>query len=473
MLPLHAQAQGGMGHGQADVPPRFAPLLREAAAAVVTIHARRAPFAGDGFIARFVPEIDRPELQVPNALGSGVILAPDGVVVTTRDVVGRGSDFRVVLSDRREVDAGVVLADAASDLAILRLDTAREFPGLSLGDSDAVVPGAPVLAIGNPFGLGPSVSSGVVTGSERSSGAWSSGARAPFIQTDVPTGPVESGGALIDAKGRLIGINTYVGARPDGPNAIGLAIPANLVAAVLAQARAGRDSVGQPRAGLSGLPVTRDIAERLGMGIAEGVVITALAPESPFARGGFETGDVITAVEGVPINSAAELDDRISVALEDDMMVDYLRDGDRGSVLVALRPPPIDPDPADPRPATPRPADPPRADSPRADSPPADVPRGQAELDEDTVLPGMRLVRVDRAVIADHDLLPFASGVLVVAPGRLGAQVGLQAGDVIRLINGTRVESPQMVQAALSRSGRFRLAVLRGERRIVLTFRTA
>ena len=180
----------------------------------------------------------------------------------------------------------------------------------------------------------------------------------------------------------------------------------------------------------------------LGMVIPEGVVITALHDDSPFARTGFEVGDVITAVEGVPVNAPAELIYRMSVAQEPDVLVDYIRRGDRGSVLVTLAPPPDNP------------------------------PRAETELRRDTVLPGLKLLRINPAVIAEYGLPLQAAGVLVTDPGRFGARVGLRAGDVIQLINGTRVQTPQVVESALSLPGRFRLSVLRGDRRIVLSFRT-
>ncbi len=440
-------AETRVPRSQAEISLSFAPLVREAAPAVVNIYARRVtqarrtPFMTDPFFERFFESFGQPEPRVQNSLGSGVILSADGIVVTNFHVVGLATDIRVVLNDRQEFDARVLLGDEESDLAILQLDGAADLPSLPLRDSDSVEVGELVLAIGNPFGVGQTVSSGIVSGLARSGGAGRSG-RGYFIQTDAPINPGNSGGALIDVAGRLIGINTRIVTRSGGSNGIGFAIPANLVRAFVHQARDGRGQFERPWAGMSGQSVTQDIAETLGMGIPEGVVITDLHPESPFARTGFEVGDVITAVEGVPVNSQSELAYRMSVAQEPDVLVDYVRRGNRGSVLVSMAPPPDDP------------------------------PRAETELQRDTVLPGMQLLRINPAVIAEYDLPLEATGVLVTDPGRLGARVGLRPGDVIRLINGTRVDTPQMVRAALSQPGRFRLAVLRGNRSIVLSFRT-
>ena len=428
---------------RAEISLSFAPLVRQATPAVVSIYARRVttetrrtPFMNDPFFDRFFEDFGRPEPRV-----QGVILSPDGFVVSNYHVVGMATDIRVVLNDRREFDARVILGDEDSDLAILKLEGAENLPSLPLRDSDSVEVGELVLAIGNPFGVGQTVSSGIVSGLARSGGARGSG-RGYFIQTDAPINPGNSGGALIDIEGRLIGINTRIVTRSGGSNGIGFAIPANLVEAFLTQARDGRAQFERPWAGMSGQPVNQDIAESLGMGVPEGVVITALHPESPFARTGFEIGDVITAVEGVPVNTPGELVYRMSVAREADVLVDYIRRGKRGSVLVTLAPPPDDP------------------------------PRADTELPRDTVLPGLKLVRINPAVIAEYGLPLEASGVLVTEPGRFGARVGLRPGDVIQLINGTRVDTPQMVEAALSRPGQFRLAVQRGNGRVVLSFRT-
>ncbi len=432
---------------QAEISLSFAPLVKEAAPAVVNIYAkvitqaRRNPFMDDPFFNRFFNGGRPAEPRVQNSLGSGVILTSDGIVVSNYHVVGMATEIRVVLSDRREYSARVLLGDRDSDLAILQLQDAEDLPSLSLRDSDEVEVGELVLAIGNPFGVGQTVSSGIVSGLARSGGAWGAG-RGYFIQTDAPINPGNSGGALVDVAGRLIGVNTQIVTRSGGSNGIGFAIPANLIAAFVAQAQDGKAVFERPWAGMSGQPVDQDLADMLGLVAPEGVLIAGLHPASPFAVAGLETGDVITAVDGAAVNSPAEMVYRMSVVGERDVMIDFVRGGDRANLLVGLMPAP--------------------------DAPPRDL----RALPETTVLPDLTLARINPAVIAEFKLPIDAAGVIVTEPGPFGGRVGLRPGDIISLINGTRVDDPRDVERALSRNGRFRLSVIRDGRRVVLTFRT-
>jgi len=444
---ITAHAETRVPQSQGEITLSFAPLVREAAPAVVNIYAkrvteaRRTPFMNDPFFERFFEGFGGMGPRVQNSLGSGVILSADGIVVSNYHVVGMATEIRVVLNDRREFSARVLLGDRESDLAILQLDGASDLPSLALRESEGVEVGELVLAIGNPFGVGQTVSSGIVSGLARSGGAGGRG-RGYFIQTDAPINPGNSGGALIDVQGRLIGVNTQIVTRSGGSNGIGFAIPANLVAAFVAQAREGGAVFERPWAGMAGQPVDQQLAETLGLGIPEGILISGLHPESPFGRAGIQVGDVITAVDGAPVNSASEMVYRMSVAGEREVTIDYARDGDRESVLVSLIQAPEDP------------------------------PRDETKLPERTVLPGLVLLRINPAVMAEYNLPLDSTGVLVKDPGAFGGQVGLRRGDVIRLINGTRVTDPRTAQRALSERGRFRLAVLRGNRRVVLTFRS-
>ncbi len=447
VLPVSLGAQTRVPASPAEMRLSFAPVVKQAAPAVVNIYAkrvtqaRRTPFMNDPFFEEFFRGFGNPEPRVQNSLGSGVILSADGIVVSNYHVVGMATDIRVVLNDRREFSATVLLGDEASDLAILQLEDAQDLPSLDLRNSDEVEVGELVLAIGNPFGVGQTVSSGIVSGLARSGGARGSG-RGYFIQTDAPINPGNSGGALIDVAGRLIGVNTQIVSRSGGSNGIGFAIPANLVAAFVAQARAGKTDFQRPWAGITGQAVDQDLAEMLGLIVPEGVVISGLHPDSPFARAGLLAGDVITAVDGAPVNSPPEMIYRMSVAGQRDVMIDFARQGDRANVLVSLIAAPEDP------------------------------PRNARALQTDTVLPGLELSQINPAVIAEYNLPIEVSGVLVTNPGRFGRRVGLRRGDVIQLINGSRVADLGTVERAFSQRGSFRLSVTRGNRRIVLSFRT-
>ena len=298
-----------------EVHPSFAPLVKQAAPAVVNVYARRvtearpSPFQGDPFFGRFFEQFGPPQPQVQNSLGSGVILSSDGIVVSNYHVVGMATDIRIVLADRREFEAHILLGDEDSDLAILQLDGAKDLPSLPLRNSDDVEVGESALAIGNPFGVGQTVSSGIISDLARSGGA----GRGYFIQTDAPINPGNSGGALVDVQGNLTGVNTSILTRSGGSYGIGFAIPAKIVAAFVDQARAGKTRFQRPWAGMGGQSVDADLAETLRLDVpggivisdynqsldATGVLVTDPGPIGP--RVGLRHGDLVLAVNGAAV----------------------------------------------------------------------------------------------------------------------------------------------------------------------------
>ncbi len=438
-------AETRVPQSQAEISLSFAPLVREATPAVVNIYASRvvqsrSPFAGDPFFGEVFRDLSRPRVQ--NSLGSGVILSDDGIVVSNYHVVGQATDIRVVLNDRREFDAEVLLADEEADLAILRLQGAEDMPHLALRDSDTVEVGELVLAIGNPFGVGQTVSSGIVSGLARSGTATGQG-RGYFLQTDAPINPGNSGGALIDVQGRLIGINTSILTRSGGSNGIGFAIPAALVQEFVDQARAGNESFARPWAGITGHPVEADLAESLGLDRPGGVVVTQLHPESPFAAAGLKVGDVVLTVDGLEVNAPEEMIFRMSVSgIGEAADVVYSRGGARSEIEVPMIAPPETPA------------------------------REAVTLDDRAVLPGLSLARVNPAVTVELGLPLDASGVVVTDPGRYGARAGLRPGDVILGVNGARISVPGDVDRALRRAAsRIQLEVEREGHRVALRFR--
>lgn len=445
-LPLWAETR--VPQSQAEITLSFAPLVRQAAPAVVNIYASRvvtaraSPFAGDPFFQHLFRDFETPRQRVQNSLGSGVILSDDGIVVTNYHVVGEATDIRIVLNDRREFSARVLLADQESDLAILQLDGAQDMPALPLRDSDSVEVGELVLAIGNPFGVGQTVSSGIVSGLARSGTAMGN-ARGYFIQTDAPINPGNSGGALIDVKGRLIGINTSILSRSGGSNGIGFAIPSALVAQFVKQARAGNTVFQRPWAGVTGQPVESDLTEVLGLERPAGVILSGLHPQSPFRAAGFLAGDVITAVDGAPVNTPAEMIYRMSVAgIGAQTVLTRLRDGVTSDVTLDLIGPPEDP------------------------------PRATVVTPEGAVISGVTLEMVNPAVIAEMALPVTASGVVVADPGAYGARAGLQRGDLLQAVNRTAVSSPaDAVQLLSAARGRLLLDLQRDGRRVTLRFR--
>ncbi len=445
-----------MAWGQARVPESqvemqlsFAPVVKQAAPAVVNIYAKRvvnvrsSPFRGDPFFDRMFRDFGMPKQRVENSLGSGVILSEDGIVVSNYHVVGEATDIRVVLTDRREFSARVLLADEESDLAILQIDEVDGIlPILALRDSDSVEVGELVLAIGNPFGVGQTVSSGIVSGLARS-GVAMGNARGYFIQTDAPINPGNSGGALVDMAGRLIGINTWILSRSGGSNGIGFAIPSALVSEIVDQARAGGDRFTRPWAGLSGQPVTSDMAESLGLDRPGGIVISQIHDQSPFVDIDLRPGDVIAAVDGLPVNTPAEMIYRMSVAgMGDSAKVTVLREGLARDVTVNLRPAPDNPA------------------------------RAEIETGQRAAIPGMILSNINPAVIDTYGLPLLAIGVLVVDPGPAGQRAGLRPGDILRGINDIVVRDTATAARLLQDPGRWlALDVQRGTQRNVLRFR--
>ena len=433
---------------RAEISLSFAPLVREAAPAVVNIYARRvvetrrSPFAEDPFFGEFFREFGQRQPRVQNSLGSGVILSDDGIVVSNYHVIGQATDISVVLNDRREYSASVLLADEQSDLAILQLDGASDMPHLPLRDSDTVEVGELTLAIGNPFGVGQTVSSGIVSGLARS-GVATGNMRGYFIQTDAPINPGNSGGALIDTRGRLIGINTSILTRSGGSNGIGFAIPASLVAQFVAQARDGQDRFLRPWAGMNGQAVDADLSDGLGLALPGGVVISELHAASPFAAAGIVVGDVILAVDDLPVNTPAEMIYRMSVrGIGASVTVDYMRGGRPAEARVTLIAPPDDP------------------------------PREELVLGREDRFEGLRLARLNPALRDELGLAANASGVIVLEPGAVGARIGLRAGDILLAVGRYAIERPSEAARLLGQaSGRVAVQVQRGNRRLALRFR--
>ena len=448
LFPITASAQTRVPDTQAEITLSFAPLVRETAPAVVNIYAKvitqtrqRTPFMNDPFFERFFEGFGPPQPRVQNSLGSGVILSADGIVVSNYHVVGQATDIRIVLNDRREYSARVLLGDAESDLAIMQIEEGEDLPFLPLRDSDTVEVGELVLAIGNPFGVGQTVSSGIVSGLARSGGA-NGGGVGYFIQTDAPINPGNSGGALVGMDGQLIGVNTRILSRSGGSNGIGFAIPSDLIAAFMAQAEAGNDQFVRPWAGATGQVVDADLAQMLELDRPGGIIIAGLHPASPLAAAGFEVGDVVVAVDGVEVNSPGEMLFRMGLANEANTVVmTRLRDAEISELAVRMIPPPEDP------------------------------PRGEITLSKDASLPGLSVARVNPAVISEMRLPLDAAGVVVTGLGTLGARVGLRVGDILQVVDGREIAAPQDAADMLERARRgTRVQALRRGGRIMLRF---
>ena len=326
----------------------FAPIVRKATPAVVNVYVQRrvqafnSPLANDPFFRKFFgEEFGRPSERVQSSLGSGVIVAPEGIVVTNTHVIkGRGeAEIRIALSDKREFDAKVLTQDDKTDIAILKIEGGDgNFPTIDLEDSDSLEVGDLVLAIGNPFGVGQTVTSGIISALARSEMGKSD--QQVFIQTDAAINPGNSGGALVDMSGKLIGINTMIFTQSGGSQGIGFAIPTNLVRLYVDSAASGK-KVERPWIGARLEAVTRETAEGLGLDRVSGALVARVSSKGPAADAGFEPGDVITKVDGFEVTDSRTTLYRLTTrGVGNTAKIDVLRKGKPVSLDLALLSPP-------------------------------------------------------------------------------------------------------------------------------------
>ena len=332
MLPLAAFAQIVTEDGRT---PSLAPLIDEVSPAVVniatrgTVEAERNPLLEDPFFRRFFDLPDQPRQRQVQSLGSGVIVDADaGTILTNHHVIRNADRIRVGLEDGRELDAEVVGSDPATDIAVLRVP-ADGLEALPLADSDGLRVGDYTIAIGNPFGLDHTVTTGVVSGLERTLPGDGGTRLQSFIQTDASINPGNSGGALINLDGELIGINTAILSRGGGNIGIGFAVPINMARQVMEQIL----EYGEVRRGVLGIRVqdlTRDMAEAFGIERNAGALIAQVTPGSPAEEAGLQAGDVVTAVNGRAVDSANAMANAIGMRrIGDEVTLTYLRDGER------------------------------------------------------------------------------------------------------------------------------------------------
>ena len=301
----------------AQVRLSFAPVVKKVAPAVVNVYASRVeamprnPLFDDPIFRRFFGSGGSEDQRVQKALGSGVLIDPSGLVVTNYHVIENMTDVRVALADKREFDAEIALRDPRTDLAVLRIKGGDNFPVLEMGDSDALEVGDFVIAIGDPFGVGQTVTQGIVSALSRTQiGSSDYGF---FIQTDAAINPGNSGGALVDLDGRLVGINSMIYSRSGGSMGLGFAIPVNMVKGVVAAALHGGKTVKRPWLGATLQNVSKDIAENLGLERPTGALVVDVVEPGPAAAAGLKRGDVIAAIDSQAVDDAESVGFRLGV----------------------------------------------------------------------------------------------------------------------------------------------------------------
>jgi Do/DeqQ family serine protease len=424
----------------------FAPVVQRAAPAVVNVYAARVvenhnPFMSDPFFRQFFGG-GVPREQVQRSLGSGVIVDPAGLVVTNYHVIEGASAVKISLADKREFDADIVLKDQRSDLSILRIKGANErFPVLEFGNSDALQVGDVVLAIGDPFGVGQTVTHGIVSALARTQVGISD--YQFFIQTDAAINPGNSGGALVDVNGRLVGINTAIYSRSGGSQGIGFAIPANMVRVVVTSAKGGSDAVKRPWLGAKLQEVTPEIAESLGLKRPSGALVASVAAGGPAAHAGIKTGDLIVNIDGTTVEDPNAFDYRFATkALGGTAQIGLVRQGKDVTIPVALQALP-------------------------------DTPRNEVEIHGRSPFLGATVANLSPALADELRLDPQSEGVVItnVADGSAAQSIGFQKGDVVLSVNNQKIAKSADLERITNGGGRqWRITIERGGRQISVMF---
>lgn len=428
----------------------FAPIVKKTNPSVVNIYAKkivevqqRSRIFNDPFFNQFFGNklfsFGAPREKVQNSLGSGVIIDEKGLIVTNAHVIDGASQITVVLNDRREFPSKIIAVDKKTDLAVLKIDAAEKLPALTFGSSESLEVGDLVVAIGNPFGVGQTVTSGIVSALARTTVGISD--YQFFIQTDAAINPGNSGGALVDMNGDLIGINSAIYSRDGGSLGIGFAIPVEMVKAVVAGLTT-EGKVVRPWLGASGQPVTQDIAESLGLSRPVGVLINDIYPNSPAEKAGLKVGDVVTTVAGKEVEDIGSLRYRLAtMKVGDSTQMDILRNSQKQSLTFALQPPP-------------------------------EVPvRDTTILDANPFI-GLQVSNISPAVIEEMDLDMNDKGVIVTGIQKRSpvSQLPIQRGDTILQINKIDIDSVANLRKILKKQSQKWIVVInRNNRKLTLT----
>ena len=443
-----AAAQERRLPSQSELRLSYAPVVQHVAPAVVNVYAakvvqNRNPLLDDPIFRRFfggAPGGGGNQLQ--RSLGSGVIVDATGLVVTNNHVIEGADEVKVSLADKREFEATLVLKDPRTDLAILRIkDSHERFPVLDFADSDAVQVGDVVLAIGNPCGVGQTVTHGIVSALARTQVGISD--YQFFIQTDAAINPGNSGGALVDLTGKLVGINTAIFSRSGGSQGVGFAIPANMVRVVVGSAKTGGSAVVRPWLGAKLQAVTADIADSMGLKRPTGALIANVVPNSPAARAGLKAGDLIVSVDGQEVEDPNAFDYRFATKpLGGSARLGVIRAGREQAATVALQSAP-------------------------------ETPREEITIRSRSPFSGVKVANLSPALADELQVRNAEEGVVIVDvdSGSYASNLGFQRGDVIEEVNGERIAKTrdlERLSGVPSRS--WRIIILRGGQKISAVF---
>ncbi|MBR0718843.1 DegQ family serine endoprotease [Bradyrhizobium liaoningense] len=424
----------------------YAPIVQRVQPAVVNVYAakvvqNRNPLMDDPIFRRFFGVPGQQPEQMQRSLGSGVIVDASGLVVTNVHVIEGADQVKVSLSDKREFEAEILLKDSRTDLAVLRMKDAKEkFPTLDLTNSDELMVGDVVLAIGNPFGVGQTVTQGIISALARTQVGITD--YQFFIQTDAAINPGNSGGALVDMQGKLAGINTAIYSRSGGSQGIGFAIPSNMVRVVIASAKSGGKAVKRPWLGARLQTVTPDIAESLGLRSPTGALVASIVPNGPAAKAGLKSSDLIVAIDGQAIDDLNAFDYRLATRpLGGTAQLDVQRAGKPVKLTVQLETAP-------------------------------DTGRNELVITSRSPFQGAKISTITPAVADELHLDADTEGVVVteIGDGTAAASVGFQKGDIILAVNNQKIaRTSDLEKAAKDQPRLWRITVVRGGQQINVT----
>jgi Do/DeqQ family serine protease len=425
----------------------YAPVVKHVAPAVVNVYAAKVvrnhnPLLDDPIFRRFFGVPGGGGNSIQRSLGSGVIVDPSGLVVTNVHVIEGADEVKVALHDKREFEAKIVLKDKRSDLAVLQIKDAHErFPSLQFANSDALEVGDVVLAIGNPFGVGQTVTHGIISALARTQVGITD--YQFFIQTDAAINPGNSGGALVDLTGKLVGINTAIFSRSGGSQGIGFAIPSNMVRVVVASARNGGHAVKRPWLGAKLQAVTPDIADSLGLKRPTGALVASLYENGPAAQAGLKPGDLIVSVDGQPVDDPNAFDYRFATQpLGGSARLGFIRGGHKMSATVALRTAP-------------------------------ETPRDEITIRVRSPFFGATVANLSPALADELQLDNANRGVVIldVADGSYASNLGFRRGDIIVAVNDHRIDNTrELDRITRSPSRTWAIVIRRGGRQISAVF---
>jgi Do/DeqQ family serine protease len=442
VAPANAEdAAPAVPKSRAEIAYSFAPVVKKAQPAVVNVFASRVermpanPFFDDPIFRRFFGEGGGgPAGRTNSSLGSGVIVDPSGLVVTNNHVIENMTDVKVALADKREIPAKILLRDPRTDLAVLKLTEGSNFPTMELGDSDALEVGDLTLAIGNPFGVGQTVTQGIVSALARTHVGISD--YGFFIQTDAAINPGNSGGPLVDMNARVVGINSAIFSKSGGSVGIGFAIPVNMVKSVLTAAKGGGKSVRRPWLGASLQNLSQEIAEGLGLERPTGALLADVDAKGPAAEAGLKRGDVIVSVDGQAVDDPEAVGYRLGTKpLGGQATLGVLRGGKKITAQIRLTPAPETP------------------------------PRDTVKLKGQSPFAGATVVNISPAVVEEMSVQGADHGVVVteIEDGSFAERLNLQRGDIVLAVNDQKIDTTHdLERVTQSRSYYWKITLARG-----------